>query len=455
MNKNRAIFNIIFYYIVLVGNSVSYIIYNFKTRKNLIDDTETNITSIFRSLLENNIFINIEMGEPRQIIDIFLRMDTEYFYFSEKPNNSTYSQINDVNSNINNFFDKEKSSSLEITNKSSPIIKNFNNKGNYSNDILYFQTDKDTIKKRISFNLYNATYGNMPGVIGFKIIKNPFYNQYSLIDQLKSNDIINSYFWMINYTSDNEGNLIIGEQPHVFDSTYYREEDLLNAHGFLYQTIPEWGLRFDNITFRNKSFKYFQECLFNYEYNYIKGIEKFEKELDIYFNKSIQNGTCFKENINYLKGPNKFYYCNKEKFKDNMKYFPSLIFEHNEMNYTFELNYKDLFLEKNDKLILMVFFDNIGINWYFGKPFLRKYSFIMNQDTKLIGFYNRKDSQNENKNNNNNVIIKIIVIIVGILLLFILGIIIGKYLFKNNKRPKNVIDDDYEYMNNNIEGKIN
>ena len=46
--------------------------------------------------------------------------------------------------------------------------------------------------------------------------------------------------------------------------------------------------------------------------------------------------------------PTNFCYYDREKYKDNIKYFPPLVFEHNELNYIFELNYKDLFIEKDD-----------------------------------------------------------------------------------------------------------
>ena len=133
---------------------------------------------------------------------------------------------------------------------------------------------------------------------------------------------------MINYTSENEGNFIIGEQPHRFDPQNYKEEDLLIAHPFTMTAMNlKWGLRFDEIAFRERNFRPNHECYFKYEYYYIEGIDKLEKELDNYFNESIQNGTCFKEIHKYYPyEPYKYYYCDKEKYKDIIKYFPPLEF---------------------------------------------------------------------------------------------------------------------------------
>jgi len=270
---------------------------------------------------------------------------------------------------------------------------------------------------------------------------------------LKENDVIKNYYWMINYTSENEGNFIIGEQPHKFDPQNYKEEDLLIAHPFTMSAMSlAWGLRFDEITFMERNFRPYHECYFKYEYNYIEGIDNFEKELDKYFNESIQNGTCFKEIHKYYPyGPDKYYYCDKEKYKDIIKYFPPLKFYLNEMNYTFELNYKDLFVEKYDKLILMIFFPRYGtMSWTFGKPFLKKYSFLMNQDSKIIGYYDRKIFEIPN-NNNNNILLKIILIVIGIIIILVLGIILGKFITQEKKR-KNIMDDEgYDYTAKNDE----
>jgi len=247
---------------------------------------------------------------------------------------------------------------------------------------------------------------------------------------------------MINYTSNYEGNLIIGEKPNIIYPNYYINYELKIANTFLYSN-REWGLRFITFLFGDKILENDYKCLFSYENNYILGNEKLEKELYIYFNEYIQNNICFKEYTKYPYIPRIFFYCNKDKYYEKMKYFPKLKFYHNELNYTFELNYKDLFIEKYDKLILMIFFDEIKMSFSLGKPFLRKYSFLFHQDTKLIGFYIKKE-KNNNDNNNRN-ILKIIFIILLLIILFILGIVIGKYLIKNKKKALNVIDEDYDY----------
>ena len=451
---NLFIFNIT----ILINYSLSYIIYPFKTRKNQIENIENNITLLFRYLLGNNIFINMEISNPKQTIDVFLRTDSEILFFSEKNKldlnqNYTNPQIYDVNSDLNNFFDKNKSSSLLITDKIATI---FNNKGYYSRDIFYFNKGKENFKINASFALLKNTKGNMPGVFGLKAVKYQEYRNYNLIEQLKSNDIINSYFWMINYTTDYEGNLIIGEEPHNFDPINYKKENLRISYPFLHKTMEQWGLKFNEVLFGDKNFESVHECYFKYENNYIKGTPGLEKELDKYFNESILNGSCFKKYIQYPFPPHIFYYCDYEKYKQNIKFFPTFKFFHQELNYTFELNYKDLFIKKFDKLILMIFFSEIGVSWHLGKPFLRKYSFLINHDSKTVGFYIKNNYNNKNYNKN-NIIYKIIIIILCLIILLLLGIFIGKLINNEKKRPLNIIEDDFEYKNDDcfLQNEIN
>ena len=100
-----------------------FLIFPFKTYQSIIENSDKNLTLLLRSLIDNHIFINLEIGNPKQIIKVFLRSNNNNFYLSEKRNNNTKSQVNDSNPlifniNVTNFFDWENSSSLEITNKS-------------------------------------------------------------------------------------------------------------------------------------------------------------------------------------------------------------------------------------------------------------------------------------------------------------------------------------------------
>ena len=60
---------------------------------------------------------------------------------------------------------------------------------------------------------------------------------------------------MINYTSEFEGNLILGEQPHIVDPKHFKQDFLKFDSPFLYATMTDWGLRFSEITFLNQNLR--------------------------------------------------------------------------------------------------------------------------------------------------------------------------------------------------------
>jgi hypothetical protein len=224
----NVFYKILILFIIIDYSISSYLIYPFKARKSKINGTDKNLTLLFRSILDNNIYINLEVGEPKQIIDVFLRIDICEFYFSEKNK-----------ADLSPYYLK-------------PIMYDVNS---------YIKINK----QRISFGLYNTTLGNMPGILGLSL---PYFKDdktYNFIEQLKFNDTINNYFWMINYTSDNEGNIIIGEQPHVVGPKNFKQKDLLTSQPNLYTTKKKWGLRFKDIIFNNTNFRPDRECYFIYK----------------------------------------------------------------------------------------------------------------------------------------------------------------------------------------------
>ena len=461
MRKNlHSLIHIFLININLISYSFAYINIPFKTKKSTLDDTDKNITRLFRSLLYNNIYVNLEIGEPKQKIEAFLASNDVDFYLSEKNKKDEKTSLpnpdyHDVGSELENFFDKKKSDTIEITDKIEFL--NYGYKGNISNDFFYFKDGNKTIKEKIEFILTPSTIGNRPAIIGLQYPR-AYSGDNNFFNILKQKEIINSYFWMINYTSDNEGNFIVGELPHKFSPDTYREDELIIGHPYTYKAMQEyWGLRMDDILFQDVNFRPNHECYFYYELNYILGIHKLEKEIDKYLNDSINDGICFKTNVKYPYGPHKFFYCDKEKYKDKMKEFPPLRFIHKEMNYTYELTYKDLFIEKHDKLILLIFFEESGWTWKMGKPFLKKYAFLMNHDMKTVSYYKSfGQGKEENLDNSDikNLILTIGLIVLGVIILALLGVFIGKYLFKKKKRI-NTLDDGYEYPDTINENIIN
>ena len=151
--------------------------------------------------------------------------------------------------------------------------------------------------------------------------------------------------------------------------------------------------------------------------------------------------------------------CNKEKMNKFIKDFPTLYFANVDYDYTFELTYKDLFMEIYSNYYFMILFpDNTETKseyqkWYLGLPFMKQYQFILNTNDNTIGFYKAKnfnDEESENLTEQNKEKSKVWIYILQISIVIVLiglGVYIGKLLNKQRKKRANELkDDDYDYI---------
>ena len=131
------------------------------------------------------------------------------------------------------------------------------------------------------------------------------------------------------------------------------------------------------------------------------------------------------------------YYCNDDILIEN---FQNIKLFHKDGNFTFELNYKDLFKKVNGKYYFLMYFQKHNpFSFIVGKPFLKKYLFVFNQDKRTIGYYKIIPS------NNNLFIVWLLIIIC-----FFIIILLGSYILiyrpgKLRKKRLNEIDDEYKY----------
>ena len=273
--------------------------------------------------------------------------------------------------------------------------------------------------------------------------------KYNFLRELKASKIIDNYVFYIEYDeiNDTQGTLIVGEKPHELNNKYknfqFKETYAVNMKIELY-----WMLRFDSIFIKQKTEENNKIVNFNntnydatieHNLNIIFGtfeyLELIEKE---FFEGKIKNNLCKK---NYL--AKKIINFDCDSFND-IKDFPNLYFEHKNFEYTFEINYKDIFMEVNGRVVCLIWFDENKMDkWRFGKSFLKKYLFTFDLDRKSIGFYNtkiiEKDEQKNNKDDNgtNNIYIFIIIIVLS-LIAFFLCYLIARKIYSN----KNVICED-------------
>jgi len=179
---------------------------------------------------------------------------------------------------------------------------------------------------------------------------------------------------------------------------------------------------------------------FDLNFGGILGNSNYQKNVnESFFNELFIKKKC-ENKIIKQKENNEIYYvyeCNKNininKFND------SIFFYSKEINFTFVLEKKDLFLKANDKIYFLVFFSNYFPNWILGEPFFRKFNMVFNQDKKIVGFYS---DYNKIKKNYDKIIIIFLLIFLIVCLLFF----INKIYFKKNKKIRaNELEDNFLY----------
>ena len=385
-----------------------------------------NDLSIFQSLYSNHLITTLEIGNPIQKINVHISLKDYEFYLTEN-------QSNEMCYNCNKSkFSKQKSNLLDFYD--SPYLK-----GIYYQDQFNFNsTNEKIITTNFSFIYAKNALKNVYSTIGLS-----FYNpsddfNVNFMKQLKNLKIISNLTWNIKYINEKESILSIGKNPDEYDLTYKKEN--LHFTKIAFNDIySDWNVYFDNIYFYNKKseIKFIGEkiCEINYERALIKGPFEYKS---LFFEYVFNKNDC--QEISHFS--NLYYVCNKNtKISD----LPSIYFKSRELNYTFILNYNDLFIEINNKLYFLVYFNNLDKSnfkyWILGKPFLKKFHFIFENEKKLIGFYQF------NKNYKNYFfyfqifLICILTFILVVLLIFFIKS--SKYTIR--KRRKNEVIEDYDY----------
>ena len=471
----------IFIYLILqlffLPKIYSYIVIPFKTHKKNLSIEENQIynsKTFIENDFSNNIYLLINVGTPPKKIpfsittkslgiNIGFQICSKFLFQEPEEGFSTYS--------INNSISYKNTGGISIS------VANFIT-GTASNESMQFIMDinnnETSIVNDINF-VYSKKYDNknilddqICGLLGLELCElNAYSTNFNFILTLKKQKIINNYVFYFKYTTDNEGIMIIGEEPHLIQNDKYKEYQLKKDYAINEDNLLTWGTQFNNIYFYDKNTSkilindvYFAK--FIPELNCIIGTETYKKYIDEYFFEPyIKNNSCrYNKEYSIADGYKSFSYyvlnCDINS-NFNMENFPTLYFFHRLFNYTFELNYEDLFITKGNKIYFMVIFSCYGIakHYEFGKIFLKKYFFSFNQDSKLIGFYNKDLIENEGSNKSNfNYALFISVGIFILIIVSIIGFFVGKLMHEKTKKKRIYeIEDNYEYISENKENK--
>ena len=456
----------IVFMIFMIELALSYIVIEFKTHHSkIINENEKNFNSsdFMIDYRFNKLFFPIEVGSPPKEVPFILNTLTsglnigysicKLYYFSDLP--EKYFE-----------YSAENSTTYNLTSQNIKRISNTIT-GSQSTELFKFYTDIELKEsKQILINdlpfIYSSKAdanklhddGTMCGIIGLVLFeRDTFQSNYNLIHTLKQMNITDNYIFNYEYKDKNndEGMLIIGVMPHVYNPKKYHEEQLKIDYAVAEHFNLIWGVQFNSIYFfdeeNNKitmnDIKYGH---FTPEIYCIKGTSTYKKLIiEKFFNYYMTKNICRFDKISY-----EIMNCDINSEFD-IKKFPSLFFHHKKFNYTFELNYNDLFLKKGNKYFFMVIFPLSYIEYFeMGKIFLKKYFFSYDVDKKTISFYNEniplKESEYIKKEKFNYYIYLIIISILVLLISVIIGFYFGKKIYeKTRNKRKNELEEDYDY----------
>ena len=266
------------------------------------------------------------------------------------------------------------------------------------------------------------------------------YKPNSILYQLNNQKRLSNFFFLLDFKKNM---LILGENIDERNPEYYKK----NAVYFVNKDI--WELHFNNISYKDNNNNQINDdiykSIFSPSYNGIIASDSYRN----YFISNFSNlYSCHEEKFKYLNLNLIGYYCDKNTKINKLK---SIYFKCNDLNYTFELNYNDLFEKHDNKYFFNVYFfdknqksSNQLLNsyWYLGYTFLKKYKIIFNQEKNTIGFMHENPL---NKKYNFSWFYKFLCFI-----LFVIIVILSYYLYKfyiqKPRRIKaNELNENYNY----------
>ena len=380
------------------------------------------------NVLQNDLEVTIQIGTPPQSIDFNLRSKDYTFFVTSSQINLPYKLFND----------KESTSLVRIS-KSESTTQNMDySKGFKISESIYIN-DKEY--KGITLMLGTELAYNECGALGLRLSNShENSNDLSFIYQMKQLANLDSYAFTLKYKNDEEGDLIIGAYPHVYDNRFNEKFFYYSKAGNNKNGV-NWVLNFDVIRYDNKSINIGpKKSLIKIEYGLIQAPYKYKN----YFKTNFYGDKCqerfnSKRNVTLIHCGNNF----------DITTFKNMTFIMKDIDIEFILTYNDLFIKENNEYIFGIVFDEDidakDPTWIFGKPFMKKYELVYDLDRKIIGLYKEGKEVGEEKGKV-NIFIVIVVIILAIVVIGLIIFIIN-YLKKPRKsRAFELNDDNFDYV---------
>ena len=383
-----------------------YIKYNFQTKNSYSGNFP-------ESYINNDIYINIPFGTPEQIIPLNIRLQNHITVITSEDCEKDPIKKFSYSSSIT--FKKLKKTKMNFSGRE--YLKGFK----VSDTITIGENKIDNFE----FLLADSINYLQSGILGLKFKE----NHDSLVDmnfihQLKKKDIISSYSFSLNYLNNDNGELIIGEYPHLYNKNYL-ENNFVHMKSGVSGSLINWIIDFDEIFYSNIRIKGIKKILLKIEFSFIIGSKEF---FDVIKKEFFDNNNKCKLDNNTIY---KYYICDNDV---DLTKFNNVSFGLKDIKYYFNFTHKDLFFELNNKKYFQILFNvNETIKeWVFGKPFFKNNFLVFDSDRKIIGMYLNSNKDKFNKSFY-HILIIIFIIIIIILIIYII-FYLKKYKFIRTKR---------------------
>ena len=379
----------------------------------------------------NEIYISLKIGNPHQNIDkIFLKSDTHEFMIANKTIDK--SNYNNSESSTSKIVSISQYYQLKYTFKGYIIKEHFYLDNNENNNDNLIEIQNITFIYASIINIDNYT-----AILGLKLDENGVKKAKSLPEQLNELKYIKDSTWMIQYTSNHEGNIFIGEilNTNVFPG--FNKEEYRKTNAIIFGHYLSWDLLFTQIELKNIKLNGPMQANLDFNFGLISCSNEYYNSIkNEFFNNYLKKGICneylydyedINNRIDNIKSKFNYITCKKSL---NYKKFPKIKFYHTELDFVFELTYEDVFITSNDKVYFLCI-NEIKNNqrWILGKAFFKKYNVIFDHGAKTIGIY-----MNYSKNKVKWIILEwFIVIILFLSFLFLLYTFIRRYRLNNYK----------------------
>lgn len=341
-------------------------------------------------------------------------------------------------------FDINKSTTMKIIKEDGQLkFQQMRLYGKEIEDTVFFSTNEDNniILPNFPFYVIPSSRGYNSRVGGIGLAYKFTDNKYSLIHQMKKNNLIsNSSFGIIPPKAEEEiGTIFFGGIP----SEYFNGKKLTScsvvgsyanwACDLSYVFFGEISYVYDNIYYSNRDYAYFQLAE-----SRILAPEKFME----YLKNNIFNQYLNEQYCSYsLYGMNRRFECICS-VGSSLPDF-NFIFD----NHSYKFSGKELMaIDHGDSCVFMIYSNHIrNNNWIFGTIFLSKYYSVFDYEEKQVNFYS----------NNENVYVdlesifpwKKILRVGGYIILVLLSLCIIFYLYikmktKKKRRMKKLIENE-------------